>query len=272
MLGLCLNLDHATDRWEYTRENFAKQNIQLQRVSAVVGNELPFPIPEHDAEVYLRWHGKRTVPAEVGCFLSHIKAMHLFLDSEESFALICEDDVSPVNNLEEILTNALGFQDHWDILRLSGFHDAKPQPIAQLKHSHSLCVNLKFLAGTGAYLINRHAASILSERLLPMFLPYDHALDREWLWGLKSLCVNPLPIDQGDHDFSTQIQTRNSKAPWYQRYWTVAPFRVKTKWMRFIHRGSTLIRHRIRFNQEKFAIAMDYRVEPRSACLTMNKA
>ncbi len=272
MLGFCLNLDHAVDRWEYTRKNFARQNIHLQRVSAIVGSELPFPIPEHDAAAYRKWHGKKTVPAEVGCYLSHIKAMNLFLDSDEPFALICEDDVCPAQNLEEVLSNALCFKNHWDILRLSGFHDAKPQPIARLKHDYSLCVNLMYLAGTGAYLINRHAARVLSKRLLPMFLPYDHALDREWQWGLKSLCVNPLPIDQESHDFATQIQTRNSKAPWFKRYWTVAPFRAKTQWMRFIRRGSTLIQHRIRSTPESFAKAIDYRVDPPSACLTINKA
>jgi glycosyl transferase family 25 len=245
MLALCLNLDEAEERWKFTRQNFANQGIELQRVSAVKGKDLQFPIPEHDSKAYRRFHGKKTIPAEVGCYLSHIKAMKLFLDSEESHALICEDDVKPADHLEEILASAMNFGEHWDILRLSGFRNAKPQSIGSLKHGYSLCINLSYLAGTGAYILNRQAASVLSERLLPMFLPYDHALDREWLWGLKSLCVHPLPVDQGNHEFATQIVTRNSKAAWYERYWTVFPFRVKTQTMRFIRRSQHFVRHRM---------------------------
>jgi glycosyl transferase, family 25 len=272
MLGLCLNLDGAPDRWEYTRQNFSKVNVPIQRVSAVLGKELPFPISEHDAVAYRRWHGKKTIPAEVGCYLSHILAMDMFLDSQESHALICEDDVKPVDQLQDILSSALGFQDQWDILRLSGFRDAKPQHVSPLKHGYSLAVNLKFLAGTGAYVVNRHAASVLRDKLLPMFLPYDHALDREWEWGLKSMCVDPLPIDQGEHDFWTQIQTRDSKVAWFRRYWTVVPFRFKTYWMRYITRRSVLLSHRMRIREEQRSLPVGYRVELGSACLTMNKA
>ncbi len=248
MLAFCLNLDEAKNRWEFTRKNFLKQNIRLERVSAVVGKGLQFPMHEFDSRAYRLWHGKQTIPAEVGCYLSHIKAMKLFLESQEEFALICEDDVKPVSNLSCLLLNAIRFHNHWDILRLSGFHDAKPKSIAKLDEKYSLCVNLKYLAGTGAYLINRRAASVLCDRLLPMFLPYDHALDREWQWGLKSLCIHPLPIDQGNHEFATQIVTRSSKTAWYRRYWTVAPFRIKTQLMRFICRSTDLFRHRIRLS------------------------
>jgi glycosyl transferase family 25 len=272
MLGLCLNLDHASDRWEYTRKNFAKVNIHLQRVSAVVGRNLPFPIPEHDSDAYRRWHGKLTIPGEVGCYLSHIKAMDLFLDSQESHALICEDDVKPVDALQDILSSAFAHQEHWDILRLSGFRDAKPQSIVALTDGYALSINLRFLAGTGAYVINRHAATVLREKLLPMFLPYDHALDREWEWGLRSLSVNPLPIDQGEHEFRTQIQTRNSKVAWYHRYWTVLPFRLKTHCLRYAARKTALLAHRLRIGQEQRSNPVNYRLELGAACLTMNKA
>ncbi len=272
MLELCLNLDHASDRWDYTRKNFAKVNVHLQRVSAVVGKNLPFPIPEHDSDAYQRWHGKATIPGEVGCYLSHIKAMDIFLDSQESHALICEDDVKPVDAFHEIIASALGQQEHWDILRLSGFRNANPQTILSLTDGYALSVNLTFLAGTGAYVINRHAAKILREKLLPMYLPYDHALDREWEWGLKSLCVSPLPIDQGEHDFRTQIQTRNSKVAWYKRYWTVLPFRLKTHCMRYTARKAALLSHRLRIRREQPSMPVGYRLELGAACLTMNKA
>ncbi len=171
MLALCLNLEDARDRWEMTQSRFLAMGIELSRFSAVVGRNLRFPIAEFNAEGYRRCHGKQTIPAEVGCFLSHIGAMKTFLATNAELALICEDDVKPVPQLPEILQNAFAYREHWDILRLSGFHHARPQPVATLGQGYSLCVNLGYLAGSGAYVINRHAASVLSTRLLPMFLP-----------------------------------------------------------------------------------------------------
>ena len=49
----------------------------------------------------------------------------------------------------------------------------------------------------------------------------------------------------------TQIQTRNSKTAWYQRYWTVVPFRVKTQWMRFFHRSTPFIAIEFGCNREQ---------------------
>ena len=58
----------------------------------------------------------------------------------------------------------------------------------------TLSYNLKVLKNTGAYFLNRHAAQCILDKMLPMHLPYDVALDQEWHYGFKAACITPLPV------------------------------------------------------------------------------
>ena len=51
--------------------------------------------------------------------------------------------------------------------------------------------------------MNRFAAEKCIQRLLPMKLPYDVALDRDWNLGIRTLCVQPFPITFSNEE--TQI-------------------------------------------------------------------
>jgi glycosyl transferase family 25 len=67
-------------------------------------------------------------------------------------------------------------------------------------------VMLSKCTGSSAYLMNRRAAAAwLRDRggLLPMRLPYDHAFDRAWLFGLKQRLVVPTPCSHDDQVAST---------------------------------------------------------------------
>ena len=143
---------------------------------------------------------------------------------------------------------ALAYQETWDILRLCGFHDPRPVAIAALPEGRRLCVCRMRLGGAGAYMVSRCAAEVLMEKLVPMTLPPDHALDREWAYGLRAAAVIPLPIAQDDRRFPSQIGTRASigasKLPWYRRYWTVLPWRAWIEVTRFIQRRRQLSRAR----------------------------
>jgi GR25 family glycosyltransferase involved in LPS biosynthesis len=86
-------------------------------------------------------------------------------------------------------------------------------------------------------LLSRHTAEVFVKRLVPMILPIDHAIDREWTMGLRSLAVIPLPVGQTDHQFGTTIGYQTPyKLPWYRRYWTVFPFRLTNETARIVMR------------------------------------
>jgi glycosyl transferase family 25 len=239
MHAYIINMDSATDRWRFVSEHFAATGIPFSRISGVNGRELTLPIREYDESAYRRCHGQRTNLGAVGCFLSHLQALRTFLDSEHATAIIAEDDAKPVADLREILVKAIAHQDSWDILRLCGFHNPHPAPYARLDDQYQLCVCFTRLCGTGAYAVTRRAAEALLAKLTPMYLPIDHALDREWAYGLRAAAVVPLPISQEEHGFGSQIHA-NLKLPWLQRYLTVFPWRAWNESTRLVQRTRQL--------------------------------
>lgn len=85
-------------------------------------------------------------------------------------------------------------------------------------------------------MIDRRVANVLLEKLLPMRVPYDHALDREWFYGLRAASLIPLPVDQRQHTFDSQIELlSNYKLPWYRRL-TVFPYQAFNEITRVLNR------------------------------------
>jgi glycosyl transferase, family 25 len=241
MQAYVINMDSAKERWNYVAAEFAKTGIPFERVSGVNGRKLQLPIPEFDEVLYRRRHGKHPNGSTIGCYLSHLKVLRHFLESSHAYAIICEDDIRPVVNLKSLLERALEHTEHWDILRLSGFHNSHPNSFASLGDGYSLAINLTRLCGSGAYMVHRQAAEVLLRQLVPMSLPLDHALDREWAYGLKSASIFPLPVDQVDHAFGSQIrETVGEKLPIWRRYWTVFPFRALNEVNRVVSRRRRL--------------------------------
>lgn len=237
MKAYIINMDTATARWDHVVSGFAGTGIELVRFSAVVGRSLNLPIPAFDEAAYRRHHGRRPSMGTIGCYLSHLGALQRFLESDEAYAIIGEDDIRPVPHLLPLIEAAIEHRDTWDILRLSGFHDAHPRRYASLGHGAHLAVNLTRLCGSGAYVVHRRAAAVLIDKLMPMHVPLDHALDREWFYGLRAAAIDPLPIDQEDHVFSSQINTPvREKLPALQRYWTVFPYRLYNESCRLVVR------------------------------------
>jgi glycosyl transferase family 25 len=87
----------------------------------------------------------------------------------------------------------LALGDHWDIVKLSSFHSGTPVRLANVRTPYALAVPLSRQMNANAILFNRRAAQVLVEKLLPMRLPYDHALERAWLFGLSLRTVTPSP-------------------------------------------------------------------------------
>lgn len=198
-----INLDRATDRMAHMRSEIERVGIPYTRIEAVYGPELPEPIQEFDEKRFNILTGKHKNPREIGCFLSHIKVFQAFLASNEPYALVLEDDVKLPDGFSQLLNQAIEHQAHWDLLRLSSSRQGEFIKIAQLDATHQLAYNLKVLKNTGAYLITRKGAEACLNKMLPMRLPYDVALDRDWDIGIKTACIDPMPVEL--EDFPTQI-------------------------------------------------------------------
>jgi len=73
-----INLDKDVDRWESVREESAHTFLETHRVQAIDASDL-------SSQDFVS-------PGVHAAWLSHIRAMNMFLESDSEFALIAEDD------------------------------------------------------------------------------------------------------------------------------------------------------------------------------------
>lgn len=107
----CVNLDRRPERWEQCVKEFAKWNLDVERVSAVDGATIePFP-----------YKVKR---GSIGNCLSKIKVLNLAKERGYKNVLILEDDVEfqeDFNNKFKEWSKEV--PDNWEMLWLGGNHN-----------------------------------------------------------------------------------------------------------------------------------------------------
>jgi glycosyl transferase family 25 len=251
IVPLVINLSSAEKRLAATQAHFDALGIPLNRVDAVNGRALQFPIKEFCALSYRLMHGRRTTPPEVGCYLSHVNCAKILLASKHDYALICEDDVEFDSDILHCLDLAIMNRQDWNILRLTTVNNHRMFSFKALDKTRSLAISLTRKKGAGAYLIDRKAANWIAHRLVPMRLAYDIAFDLEYLVGLKAAFISPLPAHQ-TRETDTQIQIDNwaYKLPRW-RYFTVLPYRAWLESSRFLCRGLRLLFQKLRYRNSK---------------------
>ena len=89
-----INLDRDAERMASIRANLETLGLPFERLPAVVGKEVPDWEKLVDLPAYA-WRNRLDTPraGEVGCYLSHLKAMETFLRTDAPWCVILEDDV-----------------------------------------------------------------------------------------------------------------------------------------------------------------------------------
>lgn len=240
-----INLDRATERLARMKDRLDAVPLAFERVSALDGLALSFPMPEFSELSFKLLHGRRRIPAEVGCYLSHVECARRLLATDARHALILEDDVAFSDDFAKVLEAALARSASWDILRLSELNTGPKVPYAPLTERRKLAIALMREKGAGAYVINRRAAEWFVTGLLPMRLSWDIAFDLEFLHGLSAAFVYPAPADQRTEAVSQiQYNVRAAKLPRW-RYLTVLPYRAILELARAVMRLSRLAKFRL---------------------------
>ena len=244
-----INLERSPDRYRAIGERLTRAGLPWIRVPAVDGSTLDLSrTTEVDIAAYGRNHGKQLNAAEVGCYLSHLKAMREFLAGPWHWALVLEDDADFPDDFQDLLRRLIAIESQWDIVKLSSFHAGTPVRIENLSERYALAVPLSRLMNSNSVLLNRQAAEALVEKLIPMQLPYDHALERAWLFALKLRTVTPSPCPSESNLVSTigdRQQLRLFKFPWYRRG-PAMMFRTRTELMRLYFGGVHVLREHSR--------------------------
>ncbi len=237
-----INLDGAAKRWKHIQRIFAEAEMTFERVAGIDGKTLQWEPSQYHEPSYRFLHGRVTNPSELGCYLSHLAALRRFLEGDAKFALICEDDITFGPDLPNVLEAALARPLLWNILRLSGLSDGHPLRVDRVWGDYFFCISLDRIKGAGAYLIDRKAAQVFATQLLPMKLPYDHAIDREWFYHLRAAAILPFPVNQKQKRFGSSIQTyAQPKLSNLRRWCTTYPYQAGNELLRWLFRGASYL-------------------------------
>lgn len=171
-----INLDVATQRFEFMKNQLFQNGIEFERISAVVGKELS-PAEIMNVAPEGSWIGKRRPsPCEVGCFLSHKKVLEIIVERGLPCACILEDDVHLASDFQSLLSNSPRFPRDADVIKLE---IAGPRP--KLKFIRVGPINARALAfipdwgwpGSAAYIVTLAGAKKLLADLTIMVNMYD---------------------------------------------------------------------------------------------------
>jgi glycosyl transferase family 25 len=189
-----INLDRDAERLASIRANLGALGLGFERLPAVIGKDVPDWEKLVDLTAYA-WRNRMDTPraGEVGCYLSHLKAMETFLQTEAPWCVILEDDVEVLPACADVL-RSLAEKDDWDLVKLFNFHSGMPVKKRALAGGHHLVSHLTRTTSSAAYVVNRHAAETLLKSMRPISEQVDHALDRPWENGLRTRGIRPMPV------------------------------------------------------------------------------
>jgi glycosyl transferase family 25 len=232
-----INLDRAKERWNFIEPSVAALGFAMERISAVDGKTLSSKEIESVANVELYKFFFKMYPEEgtIGCALSHEKAWRAFLESDNEFAIIFEDDVQfDPKKLREVIDSVLKERDLWNIVNFETKHDGFPHRISnyfnepsakssnsrarrkfsqqfrsKIPNGESLVIYLTNVTHAGCYLIDRRAAHELSRKFYPIKMPIDHYFNAAWEFDLNFVGVEPRMVFQKFGD--SYIKTSSAK-------------------------------------------------------------
>jgi glycosyl transferase, family 25 len=189
-----INLDRDTERMASIHANLVRIGLSYERLPAVMGKDVPDWEKLVDLPAYA-WRNRLDMPraGEVGCTLSHLKAMETFLKTDAPWCVILEDDVEVLPACADVL-RSLAEKDDLDLVKLFNFHSGMPVKKRALGSAHHLVAHLTRTTSSAAYVVNRRAAETLLKSMRPISEQVDHALDRPWETGLRTRGIRPMPV------------------------------------------------------------------------------
>jgi len=206
-----INLDRSKERLSYAEKFTEELSYDFNRVPAIDGNLLnPTELDQLvDLESYKKFLGHTPNLGTIGCSLSHFKALETFLNSNNEFALILEDDVSfDPQELSKVIDFSVKSSHLWDVVNFEISHRGFPLTLKKYDSNHRLSVYLTEITHAGAYLINRSFARKLLEKSLPIKMPLDYYFTRSWEFDAKFTGIeNPRVVFQTFGD--SEIRSSN---------------------------------------------------------------
>lgn len=198
-----INLPRSDQRRKSMVSQLDKLQLGYEIFNAVDGRENWTSLEETvNIPAFERNTGRKVIPAEIGCYHSHLEVWKLLCASDAEIGLVLEDDVVFHDSFVTAVEAAITAADNWDILKLNFIR--ADWPIAKGKAvDWELYAYHGAFTGMGAYLIKRNIALKLLHSFLPITRPIDHELDRSHIYQIRHYGMVPYPSHVDDQNQST---------------------------------------------------------------------
>ena len=205
-----INLDRSFERLELMSSQLSSQKIDLERIPAIDGMNIKISDEADDATCRSEM-GRSIQPGEVGCFLSHIKALQTFISSNSDFAVILEDDAiisSEFSNRIMDLCSFITKNKHSSLCSINlGPSDYKyTTNIISLSGMNLMKAHRFPMLATGILWTREGAALVLSQKGKVKY-PYDNYLRIILTKNSNGLSVKPALVRAAE--VSSDIEARS---------------------------------------------------------------
>jgi glycosyl transferase family 25 len=220
-----INLDRSADRWARLSEQADQHNLELIRVAGIDGHQLSAEERlQADERSFGRNNGRSILPGEYGCYQSHLKALCLFLRSNQPVGIIVEDDIEFSPEFEKRVEAAFEASPKAEVIKLLNHR------IVWFKHYATSVLDDEIgraafgpQGSTACYAVTREGARKLVEGLECMAYPWDIALERGWATGINvyTTRLNLVDIRQHRTTIANRATYKGVKFPWWKRLATL---------------------------------------------------
>jgi glycosyl transferase family 25 len=202
-----INLDRSPDRLARARSLLDGEGLTWSRLPAADGNSLaPAERAAIDEKAFMRRMGRPFRAGEAGCTFSHLRALRALLESDDTHALILEDDfVFPAGGPAPAarIAAVLGAAGEWDLLKAYTFRTYGYFTAHDLGDAGRIVRPLNRITKSLGHFVNRRAAEAILSAFTRFDEPLDWFLDSPWRFGLKYRALRPNLVEEAPHVAST---------------------------------------------------------------------
>ena len=146
---------------------------------------------EFDVQATLKYRLAALTGSEVGCYLSHLRAVRNAYEGGVEHLCLLEDDVRLEPNFSKVLKAAVALPEEVEFIRLMGLKIHRRKLLQDLIPEYNLTRPVKGLCGTQGYVINRAGMLKVLQYGRVINKPIDKLYDHFWDMDLRAYSIEP---------------------------------------------------------------------------------
>lgn len=223
-----INLEKDVKRRAHMEELCQTYSLSCQFIKALSGQDLSenYIKTIYSKEKAIEHIGRELGHGEIGCALSHISIYQKIVDEALPYAVVLEDDIDTLQDLQIIIDSHQNLPVDWELLLLGEYcdHISLDAQLSSywrwksIKNGWKAVRLVRHSAGAHAYIISNRGAKKLLEQLDTIALPIDHYTNDEQyinVYALRPRIIMPDPqysLQSNLEDERVSIASKTNKS------------------------------------------------------------